>query len=99
MVTNLPAMQEMQEIPIQSLGQKDPWRGAWQHTSVLLLGKSHGERSLVGYSPCGCRESDMTETTVHTCTKAESMNKYLAISLLNTYPTERNCGLLWWPTV
>ena len=31
------------------------------HTTVLLPGKSHGRRSLVGYSPWGCEESDMTE--------------------------------------
>ena len=31
------------------------------HTSVLLLRKSHGQRSLVGYSPKGHKESDMTE--------------------------------------
>ena len=30
-------------------------------TPVLLPGKSHGRRSLVGCSPCGCEESDMTE--------------------------------------
>ena len=30
-------------------------------TPVLLPGKSHGRRSLVGYSPPGCKESDMTE--------------------------------------
>ena len=30
-------------------------------TPVLLPGKFHGWRSLVGYSPCGHRESDMTE--------------------------------------
>ena len=28
-----------------------------------LSGKSHGQRSLVGYSPQGCKESDMTEVT------------------------------------
>ena len=30
-------------------------------TPVLLPGKSHGWRSLVGYSPWGCEESDTTE--------------------------------------
>ena len=40
---------------------KIPWRRKWQPTPVLLPGKSHGQRSLVGYSPWGCRESDMTE--------------------------------------
>ena len=43
----------------------DPWRKAWQPTSLLLPGESHGQRSLVGYSPWGCKESDMTEVTQH----------------------------------
>ena len=34
---------------------KIPWRRQWQHTPVLLPGKSHGRRSLVGYSPWGCK--------------------------------------------
>ena len=40
-----------------------PWRRAWQSTPVFLPGESHRQRSLVGYSPWGCKESDMTETT------------------------------------
>ena len=37
------------------------WRRKWQPTPVLLPGESHGRRSLVGYSPWGLREPDMTE--------------------------------------
>ena len=37
------------------------WRRKWQPTPVLLPGKSHGPRSLVGYSPWGRKESDTTE--------------------------------------
>ena len=37
------------------------WRKKWQPTPVLLPGKFHGWRSLVGYSPWGDKESDMTE--------------------------------------
>ena len=37
------------------------WRRQWHRTPVLLPGKSHGRRSLVGYSPWGHEESDMTE--------------------------------------
>ena len=37
------------------------WRRKWQPTPVLLPGKSHGWRSLVGYSPWGPEESDTTE--------------------------------------
>ena len=40
---------------------KIPWRRKWQSTPVLLPGISHGQRSLVGYSPRGRKESDMTE--------------------------------------
>ena len=36
-------------------------RRQWQPTPVLLPGKSHGWRSLVGCSPWGHEESDMTE--------------------------------------
>ena len=34
---------------------------AWLPTAVLLPGESHGQRSLEGYSPWGCKESDPTE--------------------------------------
>ena len=37
------------------------WRRKWQPTPVFLPGESHGWRSLVGYSPRGRKESDMTE--------------------------------------
>ena len=37
------------------------WRRPWHPTPVLLPGKSHGQRSLVGYSPWGREESDTTE--------------------------------------
>ena len=41
--------------------RKIPWRRKWQPTPVLLSGKSHGWRSLVGYSPWGRKELDTTE--------------------------------------
>ena len=43
---------------------KIPWRRKWLLIPVFLPGKFHGQRSLEGYSPWGCKESDMTE---HTC--------------------------------
>ena len=39
----------------------DSWRRKWQPMPVFLPGKSHGWRSLVGYSPRGRKESDTTE--------------------------------------
>ena len=40
---------------------KIPWRRKWKPTPVFLIGKSHGQGSLAGYSPWGCKESDTTE--------------------------------------
>ena len=37
-----------------------PWRGKCQPTPVFLPGESHGQRSLAGYSPWGCKESYTT---------------------------------------
>ena len=41
--------------------RKIPWRRTRQPTPVFLPGESHGGRSLVGFSPWGCKESDTTE--------------------------------------
>ena len=62
---NPPEIQEMQKTWVQSLGQEDSWRRAWQPTPVFLPGESHGQRSLAGYSPQGPKESNMTEVTEH----------------------------------
>ena len=42
---------------------KIPWRRAWKSTLVFLPGESHGQRSLVGNSSWGRKESDMPEAT------------------------------------
>ena len=52
-VKNLPAMLETW---VQSLGWKIPWRREWLPTPVFLPGEFHGQRSLAGYSPWGCKE-------------------------------------------
>ena len=49
-----------QQLKIQ-LTYDPTWRRQWHPTPVLLPGKSHGWRSLVGCSPWGRKESDMTE--------------------------------------
>ena len=41
--------------------QKSPWRRKWQPIPVFLPRESHGQRSLAGCSPQGCKESDVTE--------------------------------------
>ena len=57
-VKRLPAMQETRFDPWV---RKIRWRRKWQPTPVLLPGKSHGWRSLIGYSPWCPKESDTTE--------------------------------------
>ena len=47
--------------------RKIPWRRAWLPTPVFSPGESHGQRSLVGYSPKGRKESDTAEPTEHAC--------------------------------
>ena len=49
-VKNLTAVQKIQ---VWSWIRKIPWKRKWQPTSVFLPGKSHGQRSLAGYSPRG----------------------------------------------
>ena len=44
-------MQEMQETQVWSLCWEDLLEEAWQPTPVFLPGESHGQRSLMGYSP------------------------------------------------
>ena len=50
---------------VQSLGQEDPLEEEMATTPIFLLGESHGERSLVGYSPKGRKELDTAEVTMH----------------------------------
>ena len=61
--------------------RKMPQRSKWQPTPVLLPGKSHGQRSLAGYSLWGCKELDVTER-VNTTNNTHS----------NFFPSMRR----WW---
>ena len=58
MVKDLPAMQETW---IQSLDGEDPVEKGMAIHSSILAWRIHGQRNLVGYSPQGCKESDLTE--------------------------------------
>ena len=58
MVKHLPAMWETW---VRSLGWEDLLEKEMQSIPVLLPGESQGQRSLVGCSPWGRKESDMTE--------------------------------------
>ena len=60
-VKNLLAMQEIQDMWIRSLGREDPVEEEMAIHSSILPEKSHGQRSLVGYSPKGCKKLNMIE--------------------------------------
>ena len=54
-------MQQMQESQVQSLGWGDPLQKEVVTYSSNPAWKTHGQRTLVGCSTWGCKESDMTE--------------------------------------
>jgi len=73
-------------------------RRQWHPTPVLLPGKSHGWRSLVGCSPWGCRESDTTD----------GFHFHFSLSCTeegNGNPLQHSClenprdGRAWWAAV
>ena len=52
----------MPETWVRSLGREDPLKEEMaMHSSILAWRIPHGQRSLMGYSPWGRKESDMTE--------------------------------------
>ena len=54
------------ESPVQSLGQEDPLEKEMAtHSSIIAWRIPYGQRSLAGYSPWACKESDTTEVTEH----------------------------------
>ena len=64
----------------QEVGLKHAWK--WQPTPVLLPEKFHGWRSLVGYSPWGCKESDTTERFhFHYTYNTDSCLEYIVVNL------------------
>ena len=60
-----PLRPEVAAAGARPVGAGCPCRRAWPHTPVFLPGDSHGQRSLVGCSPWGHRESDTTEQLNH----------------------------------
>ena len=79
MVRCLPAIRETR---VRSWVGKISWRRKWQSTPVLLPGKSHGQRSLVGYSLWGCKESDTTERLHFLGTENTSAKVFIIFNLL-----------------
>ena len=60
--------------------QKIPWRRKWQSTPVFLPEKFHGQRSLRGYSPWGCRVGhNWVAEHAHTLSKASYRSNRILI--------------------
>ena len=72
MIKNLPAVQETKVegrfFTIWAIWvRKIPWRRKWQPAPVFLPGEFYGQRSLLGYSPWDCKESDTSELITLCC--------------------------------
>ena len=80
MAKNRPAKQEIQECGFDPWVRKIPWKRSWRPIPVFLPGKSHGLRSLVGYSPWGCKELDTTEVTGHASMQRSKLICYICIN-------------------
>ena len=63
LIQNLPAMQRLGCDPWVG---KIPWRREWLLTPVFFPGEFHGQRSLAGYSPWGCRVGQDRATNTFT---------------------------------
>ena len=62
-VKNPPAVQETQDIQVWHLGREDPMEAGTVAHFNILTGNTHGQRSLMGYSPENWKELDMAEHT------------------------------------
>ena len=62
------------------------WRRAWQPTPVFLPGKSHGQRSLAGYSPWGHRVGRNWRdwACMHNCFPLRDASNYISFSKIST---------------
>ena len=69
--------------------QKIPWRRKWLPTPVFLPRKFHGQRSLVGYSPWGRKESEMTEQLTHIHTTYVILDNSPTPSVSYTLPIKK----------
>ena len=89
-------MQEMQEMRVGSLDQENTLEKEMATQSSILAGKFHRQRSLVGHSPWGRRESDTTEqlsTHTHRTVLKHHINKYKNFSKYSAPSPDTHC--LW----
>ena len=92
--------------------RKIPWKRTWQSTPVFFAEKSHGQRSLVSYSPWVAKESDMTEHAYSSYSRSAKSNLWYMINVSGCFIGEGNgnplqCSCLenprdggaWWAAI
>ena len=57
------------DMALTPVSGRSLWRRKWQPAPVFLPGKSHGQKSLAGYSPWGGKELDKTEQLTQECNR------------------------------
>ena len=90
MVKNLPANAGVQQTRFNPWVGKVLRRRKRQPIPVFLPGKSHGQRSLEGYSLWGCKESDATEwLSIHSCNMPQVSFQHVINIKVNTEVSNR----------
>ena len=67
----------MQETWVRFLDWEDPLQEGMAAHSSILAGEFHGQRSLVGHSPWGRKESDTTEQQTHSTLSKQEIGTLL----------------------
>ena len=85
-VKSLPAIQETRRCRFNSWVGKIPWRRKLQPTPIFLPGKSHGQKSLVGYSPWGYKRVRHNRATKQQ-TKTSQLNPIPSHNTFQVFPS------------
>ena len=75
----------VQEPQVRSLGQEDPLEKEMQPAPVFLPGKSHGQRSLAGYSYSPWSHTELDTVTIHAQTKAKKKRQISRLVFTNQF--------------
>ena len=82
-VKNLPAKAGDNRCEFDPWVRKIPWRRAWQPTPVFLPGESHGQSSLLRYSPQGCRVRHNWSNLAHMHTSTSKAFLFLLVARIS----------------
>ena len=86
-VKSLPEMQETQRLGFDPWVGKIPWRRKWEPTLVFLPRESHGQGSLMGYCPWGCKELETTQQI--------NNNRFIEYHVVSKHHVAEQCHNVW----